>query len=92
MVKSYKIEETKICPRCNRTELDESRNALSRRDNKTRICSSCGEREAFCDYFKYSSIPISEVSIEKDFHKKINKSFTKYRKWHREVDVERCQA
>ena len=32
--------KTEICPRCNKHELDENgRNAVSRRDNKTQICS-----------------------------------------------------
>lgn len=27
--------------------------ALSRRDNKTKICPACGRREAFEDYYNY---------------------------------------
>lgn len=36
------------CPRCNENELheDEARNALSRKDNKTYVCSACGTDEA----------------------------------------------
>jgi hypothetical protein len=39
------------CPRCKINELDgvEVRNALSRRDNKTYICSDCGLGEAMAD-------------------------------------------
>lgn len=39
------------CPRCHKDKLDEVdvRNALSRRDNKTYICSDCGNEEAFID-------------------------------------------
>lgn len=82
--------ETEICPRCNRMKLDENGgNAISRRDNETRICSSCGEREAFCDYFKYSSLPISEINVERDFHKKIERPYSKYRSWHKTIDEER---
>lgn len=33
-----------ICPNCNRVYYDEP--ALSRKDNKTEICSDCGIREA----------------------------------------------
>ena len=45
--------KTKICSRCKENELDsiEVRNALSRRDNKTYICSDCGVDEAMLDYF-----------------------------------------
>lgn len=41
----------KECPRCHEQTLKdaEGRNALSRRDNKTLICSPCGEEEAFID-------------------------------------------
>jgi len=88
------ILENKICPRCNKNELEEDgRNAVSRRDNKTQICSSCGEREAFCDYFKYSSLPISEINVERNFHKKIERPYSKYRSWHRKIDEGRqCQV
>lgn len=45
--------ETK-CPRCGRETLhgfsDSALNALSRKDNKTKICSSCGTDEAMRDY------------------------------------------
>jgi hypothetical protein len=43
----------KLCPRCESNYLDpeEALNALSRRDNKTYICSDCGTEEALEDYF-----------------------------------------
>ncbi len=39
------------CPRCRENYLSTKpiRNAISRRDNKTAICSSCGTQEAFED-------------------------------------------
>ncbi len=39
------------CPRCGVNDLDpvEVRNALSRPDNKTYICSACGTEEALVD-------------------------------------------
>jgi len=40
-----------ICPRCGITSSEYP--ALSRRDNKTNICSSCGQIEAFEDYENY---------------------------------------
>lgn len=41
----------KECPRCHENKMDEVevRNALSRRDNSTYICSDCGNEEAFID-------------------------------------------
>ena len=44
-----------ICPRCWRVKLDDVlvRNALSRKDNKTYICNSCGQAEAMDDYHRY---------------------------------------
>ena len=43
--------EMKKCPRCGEDTMDENTvmNALSRRDNKTYICSPCGTKEAFVD-------------------------------------------
>lgn len=42
------------CPICNENELkEEGLNALSRKDNKTEICSECGQREAIEEYEKY---------------------------------------
>ena len=38
-----------ICPRCG--EETTSFPALSRRDNKTKICSKCGTEEAMIDLF-----------------------------------------
>ena len=41
-----------FCPRCGRPLMykDQALNALSRRDNKTYICTSCGSSEAVKDY------------------------------------------
>ena len=48
------MEEKKICPSCNKNELDpiDIRNALSRKDNKTYICGMCGLLEAVEDIVK----------------------------------------
>lgn len=45
-------EEKVYCPSCNYNELEKplERNSLSRKDNKTYICSSCGTREALEEY------------------------------------------
>lgn len=46
----------KLCPKCHENYLDQnsSRNALSRRDNKTEICEKCGMTEAFEDMLGYN--------------------------------------
>lgn len=43
--------QQQLCPRCNEVFLKQNtnRNALSRRDNKTNICSHCGTQEALED-------------------------------------------
>lgn len=41
-----------VCPIC-KTEYD-SYPAISRRDNKTKICSECGVTEALVDFIKYN--------------------------------------
>lgn len=43
--------EIKKCPKCGESFLEVP--ALSRRDNKTEICSHCGMLEAIEDYEKY---------------------------------------
>jgi uncharacterized protein YlaI len=52
-----KKEEVKMkkCPICKVNDLDkvEARNALSRKDNKTYICESCGQREAMEEYARW---------------------------------------
>ncbi len=59
--------ENKICPRCKKNELNEVEviNALSRRDNKSYICSECGQEEAMFDY-KRSQTEVSEVEIKEE--------------------------
>lgn len=46
--------EKKICPRCKEKKLhpNEVMNALSRKDNKTYVCSDCGTEEALEDFYK----------------------------------------
>lgn len=39
-------EEVKLCPDCERPlHPNPAMNAISRKDNKTRICSDCGKKE-----------------------------------------------
>lgn len=42
----------KICPKCGELYI-KGKGALSRRDNKTEICSICGAREAIEDFKNY---------------------------------------
>lgn len=57
-----------ICPRCKRNKLhsDEIMNSLSRRDNKTHICSGCGTDESMFDYYRKDA-PKEEIEQEKSW-------------------------
>lgn len=46
---TYGFRENERCPRCG--QIYSGYPALSRRDNKTEICSQCGTEEALEDYF-----------------------------------------
>lgn len=66
-----------ICPRCHKTaQLDELQ-ALSRRNNCTMICNSCGNEEAMNDY-----IPLRSMMPEQ-LHREVMFSLigTKYFRW-----------
>lgn len=54
MVFIFDFPEDKVCPRCkkNKLEAEEVKNVLSRRDNKTYICSECGRDEARFDFVR----------------------------------------
>lgn len=52
------------CPKCG-GPLGE-RPALSRRDNKTDICSDCGTREAIEDVEKLFSIKLNQKAVRKN--------------------------
>lgn len=45
---SYGYRKNALCPMCG--EIYSGYPALSRRDNKTEICSHCGEQEAMADF------------------------------------------
>jgi hypothetical protein len=55
--------------------------ALSRRDNSTSICSSCGGLEALNDYTPYGQLPEDQLLAEKIFHEKIGANFTRWHRW-----------
>lgn len=63
--------KSNVCPRCKIMPLEKEtvHNALSRRDNKTYICSACGNEEAFIDA---GIIPNNEV--DKAFCRKLKRA------------------
>ena len=56
------------CPRCGcQMRQRQAMNALSRRDNKTYICSSCGQDEALLDFARsQSSKRAARLSMENE--------------------------
>lgn len=50
-------KKIKICPKCGKEYTDYP--AISRRDNKTEICSECGLAEALEDMAKLGFVPYS---------------------------------
>ena len=66
-------DEAGECPRCGKHRLwvGENRafNALSRRDNKTYVCSPCGSDEAMQDFARMQGIGVTvEQEIGRWFH------------------------
>ncbi len=54
-----------LCPSCRvQVIIPNGRNAISRRDNKTEICSRCGQLEAVSEYLVY-------LGLEPDYLDKI---------------------
>ena len=49
---NYYVGLTKICPRCNKAIIGNS--AISRKDNKTEICSNCGTLESLEQFIKFN--------------------------------------
>lgn len=76
----------KECPRCKRPCLDEDRamNALSHIDNKTQICSKCGQMEGYIGLAEKGipsvNITSYEISMHDEFVKSLKVSKTKDRK------------
>ena len=62
-----------VCPRCD--EASSEIPAMSRRDNKTEICSDCGVQEAMCDYLDFDNIPEGQMLLELRLQKKLNTSY-----------------
>lgn len=78
------MTETKVCPRCE--EPYRGYPALSRRDNKTDICSNCGNEEALNDFTCRRDIPIESIAREYKFQKKLKLDFSDWLKWKKKVD------
>ncbi len=59
----------KMCPRCRVSLIPSNENwglyvgAISRADNKTEICSACGEDEGLKDFFEGGCEPVSAWPI-----------------------------
>ena len=71
------MTESKFCPRCD-YELS-GHPAISRRDNKTEICSDCGTSEAMCDFAEFYNIPKDVLITELVFQKTIGADFDKWK-------------
>lgn len=56
------------CPRCHKDTMAEIEvhNALSRRDNKTYICSACGTEEAMLDAGLATYLEDEKTAVEND--------------------------
>ena len=78
---------TKVCPRCD--EPYRGYPALSRRDNKTDICSDCGNAEAMNDYAPIFYEDDKELLIEKRFHKRIGVDFSIWIEWKKSIQDKR---
>lgn len=48
-----KKKKVRVCPICNNKYSDEP--AISRTDNKTLICSSCGQSQSLQDFFQHQN-------------------------------------
>ena len=68
-MKPSRAKEYKKCPRCN--ENYEKLQALSRRDNKTKICSMCGTTEALLDAKSIMKVPSRLLLQEEEFQRKL---------------------
>ena len=76
-----------ICPRCEKPSKEQA--VFSRRDNKTDICSDCGNAEAMNDYVPLFSEDDHELLVEKRFHEKLGIDFSVWVEWKKSIDKRR---
>jgi len=69
------------CKRCKRDYPGKSLYGLSRRDNKTEICSRCEQEEAMNDYMPYTDISYDQLVTERLFHESIKASYLTWLLW-----------
>jgi hypothetical protein len=74
------------CIRCKKSYTEYP--ALSRRDNKTSICSACGCEEGINDWQTIIDIPIDCLKVEKEFQDKIGIDYTGWLKWKYSLELE----
>ena len=67
--KFEKKQSSKVCPNCG-SEI-KGYPALSRRDNKTEICSQCGQLEALEDFYNYNKKQSSKYDDAEDIIKRL---------------------
>lgn len=73
----------KKCPRCGKNE--DRLLALSRRDNKTSVCESCGSMEAINDAEPYPAISKIRILDEMIWHKKLGLNFQEWIDWKKSI-------
>jgi len=65
------------CPRCLNDYT--GRPALSRRDNRTEICSQCGQEEAMNDFLPFRDLSRDQIDMERTFSNKLGSNA--FMKW-----------
>jgi len=78
----------KICPRCG--DIYRSLSSLSRRDNQTDICESCGTSEAFNDWTPLNEMSRSQIETERRFCRIVNRSGN-FKKW-LDFKIDQCDV
>ena len=68
------------CPRCKR-KIDKEYPALSRRDNKTYICSQCGRNEAMEDYMERNNTQTYRITWRHEVYIKAKNPEELKEKW-----------
>jgi hypothetical protein len=64
------MEKKFYCPRCEKMKLDVFP-ALSRRDNRTEICSDCGTEEAICDLLRSHVSRLTDRKLDNPWYREL---------------------